>query len=157
MNKMTRNFILDIGLLMLLVVNLSTLGGGGSRSSFGVELKSHLHIISGTGLILVSLVHIALHIPWFRAVVTGKAKGQIKLVMYCMVTSFFLLAFISGLFADTSIAAGRFHRLTGSLVVVGLAHHILKHARWMVFAGKKIIAGRQDNAGTTISREQVSK
>jgi len=150
MNKMTRNFFLDIGLFMLLVVNLSTLGGNRSGSAFGAELESHLHIISGTLLMLASLVHIALHFPWFRAVVSGKAKGRIKLFMYSMVSIFALLAFISGFSVDTSTAAGRFHEMTGSLFMVGLTIHSIKHARWMVFAGKKIITGRRDDASEAI-------
>jgi len=147
---MRRNFILDTGLIILLVVNLSTLGGGGSGSSFGAELRGHLHMISGVGLMLACLVHILLHIPWFRAVISGKAKGRIKLFMYSMVSSFFLLAFITGVSADTSTAAMRFHATTGLLVVFGLIHHILKHTRWIVFAGKKIIAGRRDDASAAI-------
>ena len=154
MNKMTPNFFLDTGLMMLLVVNLSTLGGGGSGLTFGAELRSQLHVISGTGLILASLVHITLHIPWFRAVVSGKAKGRIKLFMYSMVFIFALLAFLSGHSADTSNAARRFHEMTGSLFIMGLIIHSIKHTRWMVFAGKKIIAGRQENISTTILREQ---
>jgi len=154
MTKMTRNFILDIGLMMLLVVNLSTLGGGGSGSSFGAELRSHLHVISGIGLIFASLFHIMLHIPWFRAVVSGKVKGRIKLFMYSMVFIFALLTVLSGHSAGTSNVARRFHEMTGSLFMMGLTIHSIKHARWMVFAGKKIIAGRRGNASTTILREQ---
>jgi len=149
MNKMTRNYILDIGLFMLLLVNLSSLGRGGVGSSFGAELKSHLHIVSGTGLILASLVHIILHVPWFRAVVTGKVKGRNKLFMSSMVSIFALLAFISGLSADTSTAASQFHEMTGSLALVGLTIHSIKHARWMVFAGKKIFTSKLDNVSTT--------
>jgi hypothetical protein len=154
MQKMTRNFSLDISLIMLLVVNLFTLGGGRSGSSFDAELMSHMHVISGTALILVSLVHITLHAPWFRAVVSGKAKGRIKLFMYSMVFIFALLAFLSGHSADSSSVARQFHEITGSLFILGLTVHIIRHARWMVFVGKKIFAGRQDNANTSILREQ---
>jgi hypothetical protein len=150
MNRMKRNFFMDISLVTLLVVNLITLGGGESGSSPGAELRSHLHAISGIGLMLVSLVHIILHIPWFRAVMGGKVKGRIKLLMYGMVSTFILLAFLSGPAADASATAGRFHEFTGSLALVGMAVHSVKHARWMGSAGKKIITGGQDKVSTTV-------
>ena len=150
MNKMRRYFFLDTGLLLLLVVNLSTLGGGRAGTSFGAELRNHLHAISGIGLMFASLVHITLHLPWFRAVVTGKAKGRIKLIMYSMVAVFFLLAFLSAPAADVSTAAGRFHEWTGALAVAGMVIHSLKHLRWMVSAGRIILAGRPDDASAAI-------
>ena len=150
MNRMRRNFFMDIGLVMLLLVNLITLGGGESGSSPGVELRSHLHAISGIGLMLAALAHIILHIPWFRAVMSGKVKGRVKLMMYGMVSTFILLAFISGPAADASVRAARFHSLAGSLALVGMVVHIVKHSRWMVSAGKKIITGGQDKASTTV-------
>ena len=150
MNQLRRNFALDGGLVVLLVVNLFTHEGGGAGSSFGAELMGHLHIVTGIGLMLASLVHIVLHLPWFRAVVTGKVNGRIKLFMYSMVTAFFILAFFTGLAADASTAAFRLHGLAGSLVVVGLTIHIIKHARWMVFAGKKLITRRREDTSSAI-------
>ena len=150
MVKMRRYFFLNMGLWLLLVVNLSTLGGSRAGTSFSAELRSHLHVLSGIGLVLACLVHITLHLSWFRAVVTGKVKGRIKLLMYSLVSVFFLLACLSGPAADASTAAGRFHAWAGSLAIVGMIIHSLKHARWMVSAGKKILTGRRDVPGAAI-------
>ncbi len=149
MLKMKRNFFMALSLFTLLLVNLITLGGGDPRTSFGSELRGHLHAISGIGLMLVALVHIILHISWFRAVINGKAKGRPKLFMYGMVSIFILLAFISGLVADGFIRVGRFHAFTGTITLLGMVIHSLKHTRWMVFAGKKILAGEKGKASST--------
>ena len=149
MNKALRNFWLDVSLLVLLGVNLATFGGARSGSSVAdLNLAGHLHIITGILLMLGCLVHIGLHWRWFQAVLTGKAKGRIKLFMNSMVVVFLLLAGLSGHAAASSLRASRFHSLTGSLALLGLFIHSVKHSRWMANVVKRLIANRQENALT---------
>jgi hypothetical protein len=149
MNKVLRNFWLDVFLLVLLGVNLATFGGVRSGSSAAdLNLAGHLHIFTGILLLIGCLVHIGLHWRWFQAVLTGKAKGRIKLFMNCLVMVFLLLAGMSGPTADASTTASRLHSLTGSLALLGLFIHSVKHTRWMASVVKILIAGRQENALT---------
>jgi len=147
MNKVFRNFWLDVALFALLGVNLAAFGGVRSGSSAAdLNLTGHLHIFTGILLLIGCLVHIGLHWRWFQAVLTGKAKGRIKLFMNSMVVVFLLLAGLSGHAAASSMRASRFHSLTGSLALLGLFIHSVKHSRWMANVVKRLIAGRQENA-----------
>ncbi len=148
---MRRNFWIDISLVILLVVNVVTVAGGEAGTNFSAPLRSHLHAISGTGLMLIGLFHIILHIPWFRAVVNGKVKGRIKLFMYGMVSTFIMLGFISGIITNASVGIERFHETIGSLALVGLAIHSIKHVRWMILSGKKIFAARPEETSVAYS------
>lgn len=156
MTKTLRNFWLDIALFALLGVNLATLGEAqAATSAADLSLGGHVHVFSGIFLTLICLVHIGLHWQWFRAVLTGKAQGGIKLFMNSMVTVFMLLAGASGHAALTSTAASRFHGLTGSLALVGLFIHSVKHLRWMASVTKKIIPGRRGNISPTALEKEM--
>ncbi|MGZ9221992.1 MAG: hypothetical protein ACXW4Q_07770 [Anaerolineales bacterium] len=147
MNKTLRNFWLDIILYLLLGVNIALVNLTPPAAE-GVHpaLGWHIHAMLGILLTLGCLIHIAWHWQWFQAVLTGKAKGKIKLGMITMVTVMMLLASLSGHDAMTSTAASSFHSFTGSLALVGLFIHGVKHIRWMALTSKRLIAhGGQKN------------
>jgi hypothetical protein len=81
---------------------------------------------------------------------TGKVKGKIKLVMNSMVILLILLAGVSGPLAHASSQASRFHSAIGSIAILGLFIHAVKHLRWMASVTKKLIPGRQENASPSM-------
>lgn len=145
MNKTLRNFWLDIALFLLLAFNIAATQVARPETA-NVHNGLHVHVIISILLTLGCLVHIGLHWQWFQAVLTGKAKGKIKLVMNSMVTILLLLASLSGHGAVTSTAASNFHSFTGSMALIGLFIHGIKHIRWMVLTAKRLIGnGGQRN------------
>jgi hypothetical protein len=151
MNNVLRNFWMDLALFLLLGLSITTLGGvraDAPRADLG--LAGYLHVFSGIVLTLGCLVHIGLHWQWFRAVLTGKTKGRIKLVMNSLVAILLLLAGLSGRAALSSTAAAGFHSLTGSIALLGLFIHAVKHVSWMVSTTKRLTIGpRLEKAGPT--------
>lgn len=142
MNKTLRNFWLDVALFLLLgldivAINLTRLEAANEHHGL------HAHVIISILLTLGCLMHIGMHWQWFRAVLTGKAKGKIKLSMNSMVVIMMLLASLSGHAATTSSAAAGFHSLTGSMALIGLFIHGVKHTRWMAMIVKGLITNRQ--------------
>jgi len=138
MNKIIRNYLMDIALFLLLGINIASLAGRQAESSSGA---STAHIVSSVLLTLGCLVHIVWHLGWFRAVLTGKVKGKIKLGMNSMVTVMILLAAITGPVVQTSSAMGEFHKAVGSVALLGLFIHSVKHLYWMIFTTKRLIIG----------------
>ena len=144
MNQKTlRNFWLDMALFLLLgldiaAINITRLETAGEQHGFGL----HAHVIISILLTLGCLMHIVMHWQWFRAVLTGKAKGKIKLSMNSMVTIMLLLAGLSGHEALTSIAASNFHSFTGSMALIGLSIHGIKHIRWIYLTAKRLIGNQ---------------
>jgi hypothetical protein len=149
MNKVLRNYWLDIALFVVLAVNAASLGGAQSGGLSGQpNVAWHVHVVSGILLALACAVHIGLHWKWFQAVFTGKARGRINLAMKGMVVVMMILAGASGQMATHSLATRRFHDLTGVLALLGLFIHAVRHLRWMAVATRKLIASsRQENAG----------
>jgi hypothetical protein len=136
---------LDVALFLLLGLDIATISVTRPETT-GVHTGLHVHVIIGILLTIGCLVHIGLHWQWFQAVLTGKAKGKIKLVMNSMVTIMILLAGLSGHEALTSTAASNFHSFTGSMALIGLSIHSIKHMRWMASVTKRLITGnRQEN------------
>ncbi|MEW6402419.1 MAG: hypothetical protein AB1649_11515 [Chloroflexota bacterium] len=145
MNKRTlRNFWLAIALFLLLgsnIVVINTTRPWTTDSHTGL----HVHVILSILLALGCLIHIGLHWQWYPAVLSGKAQGRVKLVMTGMVAVMMLLAGLSGHEALTF--AGRFHSFTGSMALIGLSIHGIKHIRWMAVTAKRLIANSvQGNA-----------
>jgi len=144
MNQKTlRNFWLDIALFLLLVldiaaINVTRLETAGEQHGFGL----HAHIIISILLTLGCLIHIVMHWQWFRAVLTGKAEGKIKLMMTSLVTIMMLLAGLSGHGALTSIAASNLHSFTGSMALIGLSIHGIKHIRWVYLTAKRLMGNQ---------------
>ena len=150
MNKALRNYWLDMALFVLLGVNAASLGGAGSGGTAGQPNPAwHVHVISGLLLALACVIHTGLHWGWFRAVVTGKASGRIKLVMNSMVVVMMVAAGASGHMATHSLVTRRFHDLTGAIALLGLFIHVVKHLRWMAAMTKKLVIGRQNGASPT--------
>jgi hypothetical protein len=58
-----------------------------------------------------------------------------------MVVIMMLLAGLSGHEALTSIATRNFHSFTGSIALIGLSIHGIKHMRWMAGMAKRLIVG----------------
>ena len=138
MSKTIRNYCLDVALFLLLGVNVASLVLTHNDPSAGI---SPAHIASGALLVLLSLVHICMHWRWFRAVLSGKAKGKIKVMMDSLVTILLLLAGLSGPLAAHSTAASQLHNLSGSLALLGLLIHSVKHLSWMAAMTRKLFAG----------------
>jgi hypothetical protein len=142
---MLRNYWLDLALFALLLVEIATLRDmrfGPSQA--GLSVVGHVHAIAGMLLALGGLAHIVLHRQWFWAVVTGKVKGKVKLVMNSLVLLSMLLAGLSGHVADVSQTAARLHMAAGTIALLELVVHTVKHARWMASVSKKLVASRQD-------------
>jgi hypothetical protein len=147
MNKTLRNFWLDVLLYLLLGFNIAAalaIGPQGESALPGTAV--HIHAISGMLLTLGSLVHIGMHWRWIIAVLTGKAKGKVKLIMLGMVTIMLLLAGLSGPGAHVSDSVAHFHSLTGSIALIGLLIHGIKRMLWMAITAKRLIThGRHEN------------
>jgi hypothetical protein len=140
MNKTLRNFWLDIVLYLLLGINIALVNIT-PQSTMGLHprLGWHIHAVLDIAMAIGCLVHVTWHWQWFRAVLTGKAKGKIKLGMISMVTVMMVLAGLSGHEAMTSGATNSFHSLTGSMALIGLFIHGVKRVRWMVMPSKRLI------------------
>src|SRR5512145_1918602 len=138
MNKTFINFWLDIFLFLLLGMDIALVG-----PPHGVSTHSdlHLHAITSSLLTLGCLLHIALHWRWFLAVLTGKAKGGMKLIMNSMVAIMLLLAGLSGLAAHLSATVSRFHDFTGVAALLGMSIHGVRHIGWMASTAKRFVNG----------------
>lgn len=140
MNKTLRNFWLDILLFLLLGFNIvATLAIHPQEEGALPGAAVHIHAISGMLMTLGCLVHAGLHWQWVKAVLIGKAKGRIKLFMILVVTVMMLLAGLSGPGAHVSEAVAGFHSFTGSMALIGLFLHGVKHIRWMAMMSKRLI------------------
>lgn len=142
MNKVLRDFFLDMGLFLLLGLDIAAVlsmprGGSGLQATVGW----HIHALVGMLLTLGCLIHIGLHARWFPAAARGKARLKIKLGMNSMVAVMLLLAALSGHAALTAASAAGLHRVTGSIALLGLVVHAVKHARWMVLVSKRFVSG----------------
>jgi hypothetical protein len=140
MNKTIRNFWIDIILFLLLGVDIALVAFTG-RESAGTHpgFGWHLHTVISVLLTFGSLLHIALHWQWFQAVLSGKAKGRMKLIMNSLVVIAMLLAGLSGHEVLASNTAGRLHSLTGYFALIGMSVHAIKHTRWMAVMTKRLI------------------
>lgn len=146
MNKILRNFWLDVALYLLLGLNIALVSltpqtSAGMHPGFGW----HIHAVLGTAMTVACLVHIVWHWRWIYAVLAGKAKGRFKLGMIGAVTVMMVLASFSGHEAMTSVTASNFHSFTGSVALIGLFIHSVKHMRWMAMTSKKLITQRGQN------------
>jgi len=144
MNKSLRNFWLDICLYLLLGANIALVSLTPPATA-GVHpgFDWHLHAMLGVCLTVGCLVHMVWHWRWFVAVLTGKAKGRIKLGMIVMVTVMMILASFTGHEAMTSASASGFHSFTGSMALIGLFIHSVKRIHWMALTAKRFITGPQ--------------
>lgn len=144
MKRTLRNFWLDIFLFLLLGINIAlvSLTQRGSAGTYP-GLGWHIHAFLGTLLTLGCLVHIALHWRCFQSILTGKAKGKMKLAMQSMITVMLLLASLSGHATLTSNAAGNFHSFTGSMTLIGLSIHGIRNTRWMVLTARRLTGGQR--------------
>jgi len=143
MNKTLRNFWLDAALFLLLgldiaALRITRLEAAGEHLGFGL----HAHVIISILLTLGCLVHIGYHWQWFKAVLAGKAKGKIKLIMISTVTIMMLLAGLSGHAALTSTAASNFHSFIGSMTLIGLFIHGVKHMHWMISVARRLLSNQ---------------
>jgi hypothetical protein len=140
MNKKTvRNFWLDVALFLLLGLDIAMVRATGSETT-GIHTGLHIHVLINVLLGIGCLMHITMHWGWYQAVLSGKAKGKTKLIMTSFVMIMMLLAGLSGNVALSSTAASNFHSFTGSMALIGLSIHGIKHIRWMVLTGKRLIA-----------------
>ncbi|MBN2115786.1 MAG: hypothetical protein JW730_04405 [Anaerolineales bacterium] len=147
MNKTSRNFWIDITLFLLLGIDIALVGFP-RREAAGIHpgFAWHAHAIISILLTLGCLVHAASHWRWFQAVLTGKAKGRMKLIMNGAVVITMLLANVSGHTVLESGAASRLHSLTGYFALIGLVVHAVKRIHWMAGTAKRFItAGGQEN------------
>lgn len=143
MNRTFRNFWIDIILFVLLGLNIALISLT-PRSPTGIHagLGWHAHALISILLTFVCLVHVILHWRWFLAVLSGKAKGRIKLIMNSLVVVTMLAANLSGHAGLASNAASRMHNAIGTFAMIGLFVHGIKHARWMVMMAKSLTGDR---------------
>lgn len=142
MNKALRNFLLNIILYLLVVANIAlvTLSPETTEGSHPGP-GWHLHAILGILMTVGCLLHTVWHWRWFQAVLMGKAKGKVRLVMISMITAMLLLAGLSGHGAMTSTSGSAVHSFTGSLALIGLFVHGIKRIRWMAMTAKRLATG----------------
>ncbi len=148
MNKTLRNFWIDIILFLLLGMDI-VLVSFTRQTPAGIHpgLSWHIHAVISIFLSLGCLIHIVLHWRWYQAVLTGKAKGKVKLIMNSLVIIAMLLANLSGHVVLTSNTAGRLHSLTGIIALLGMVIHGIKHTCWMAMTAKRLITdSNQKNA-----------
>ena len=140
MNRILRNFWLDVALFLLLGMDIALVAfTRRAPADIHPGFGWHVHVVISILLTLVCLLHIVLHWQWFQAVLSGKAKGRMKLIMNSLVVSAMLLAGLSGHEMLASNAAGRLHSLTGYLALIGMSVHAIKHTRWMAVMTKRLI------------------
>jgi hypothetical protein len=139
MNRTIRNFWLDVVLYLLLSINLiEVMVNQRQTISIHPGIAWHIHALTSALLAAGSILHMIWHWQWLYAVLTGKAKGRVKLAMILMVTIFMILASLSGHGEMHSPAVSEFHNLTGSMAMIGLFIHGVKHSRWMISMAKKL-------------------
>ncbi len=141
MNKTLRNFWIDIILFVLLALDialvcLSPRTPTGIHPGFGWHAHAFISIL----LTSVCLIHVVLHWRWFLAVLSGKAKGRVKLIMNSLVVIAMVLADLSGHAMLESNAASRLHSLTGTFALIGLFVHTVKHTHWMILTARRLIS-----------------
>lgn len=142
MNKTLHNFWIDIILFLLLGMDIALVSftrqtPAGVHPGFGW----HVHAAISIFLSLVCVVHMALHWRWFQSVLTGKAKGRMKLIMNSLVVMAMVIANLSGHTMLTAHVASQLHSLTGTFALIGLSIHGIKHMRWMAMTTKRLIVG----------------
>lgn len=139
MNKMLRNFWLDLALYLLLGVNIALVNlTPQPTTNLHPGLGWHVHAVLGIAMTVGCLVHVLWHRGWFYAVLTGKAKGKIKLGMIIMVTVMMVLASLSGHRAMISHVTSSVHSFTGSMALIGLFIHGVKRIRWMALTSNRL-------------------
>jgi hypothetical protein len=87
------------------------------------------------------IAHCARTRPEAPIVMRVVSSRKVKLGMNSMVTIMLVLAGISGLAAQASGALGRFHGAVGSIALLGLFIHSVKHLSWMFSTSKKLFTG----------------
>src|SRR5512136_1520443 len=139
MNKALHNFWIDIILFLLLGMDIALVIFT-RREPQGVRpgLAWHAHAALSTLLTLGCLVHILMHWRWFVAVLTGKAKGRMKLIMNSLVILTMVIANVSGHAVLASSAVSMLHSLTGAFAMIGLFVHGIKHTRWIAMTAKRL-------------------
>lgn len=139
MKNTLRNFWIDILLFLLLGMDIALVSLA-RRTPGGAHLGAawHIHVLVSILMSFVCLVHIILHWRWFQAVLTGKAKGRVKLIMNSLVILAMMIANLSGHALLESGAAGTLHRLTGYFALLGLFVHAVKHTRWMAMTARRL-------------------
>ena len=143
MNKTLRNFWMDITLFLLLGLDIASVILT-QRTPAGMHpgLGWHFNAFISALLTFGCLVHTLLHWRWFLAVLTGKGKGRMKLIMNSLVVFAMLLANLSGHAVLASGTASRLHSLTGTFALLGLFIHGIKHIRWMASTTRLLTRGQ---------------
>jgi hypothetical protein len=144
MKTMTRNFWIDLVLLLLFCLTTVFLFGGGPKTTTEYRnVVRHVHAFFGIMLILVSFVHIWCHRRWIGAAATGKLHGKrVKVFMYCLAAVLMVLAFFTGHVAMGFENGTGSHRVVGYAVLIGLSVHVLKHLRWMAMTARRLVTPR---------------
>ena len=115
---------------------------------------THMHAAAGFFMTAGSLVHIWQHRSWIRGVLGGRVKGRaaIRLAMNGAVTVLMVLACLSGDGAMESRGIDWFHAVVGSLALLGLMVHSVRHARWMVVRRAGTV-GAEGGRGGRLARQ----
>ena len=143
MNKSFHNFWIDILLFLLLGIDIALVSFlRQTPSGYHPGIGWHIHAVISILLSLGCLVHVVLHLRWYQAVLTGKAKGKTKLIMQSLVVIVMLLANLSGHAVLASDTAGRLHSMTGILALLGMFIHGIRHMRWIVLTAKRLTGGQ---------------
>jgi uncharacterized membrane-anchored protein len=137
MNVLKRNFWLDLGLYVLVGLNLATTLTSGSHAADAVHLITGILLTVGIG------THMYFHRAWFSGIFTPKNTGRMRIrcLMISMVATFFILAGITGSLS-AHIPSGQlssFHMWVGWMALLGLCVHAIKHVRWMPSAANKCL------------------
>lgn len=176
------NWLLDMGLLASgLVAALSGVyflflptGGyrGGRNPYYAIHIlfECHtwedLHVWGGIAMILIALVHIAVHWRWFQGMVrrtwnelTGRCacfnpRGRWNLILNLVVGISFVLTAISGIYL-LFVPGGRYavdplilftrrtwdliHTWAGILFIGAAVTHLVIHWRWIVNVTRKVL------------------
>ena len=142
MNKIIRNYILNIFLFLLLGIDIALVAflerqPAGAHPSLGW----HVHIFISILLTFGCLLHIGLHWRWYYAVLTGKAKGRMKLITGSLVIILVLLADLSGHTVLTFGPTNRLHSMSGYFALIGMSVHAISRIPWMASVTRRLVHG----------------
>ena len=139
MNRTLRNFWLDVFLFVLLGMDIALVSlTPRTPAEVHPGLGWHLHALISILLTLGCLMHIVMHWQWFQAVLSGKAKGRMKLIMNGIVVIMMLVANLSGHEVLTSSALRGLHNVTGVIALLGMSVHAIRHTGWMAATARRL-------------------
>ncbi|HNT25033.1 MAG TPA: hypothetical protein PKM21_11745 [Anaerolineales bacterium] len=143
MKKGTLNFLVDAGLLMLLLITILT-------ATVEIFIPCFVHVILGLLLSAGALIHVALHWEWIKNAFQrfGHLSSQVRINFLLNLVLFlaYSAAGAMGLIARSFIFAGPlrhvlgfFHVLLVSGVLLLQSIHLIRHWKWVMKTAQRML------------------